>query len=145
MRTVFVLALCFVASSALGAPKRQKRVTKLDRMKAIGAPVLEADAKSGIYVWLEDGWFRFAAVGKGKRQSRLRVTVNSSKPIKADPLDFRTVMSGGNRVTIEARVKEVPARGRIKTDGNIVVTSPHPVFVGPLSRRAVNGVKIGRY
>ncbi len=135
-----------VSSHAAPKKKRTRPVAKLDRMRAVGAPVLDQDPKAGVYVWLEDGWFRVAAAsGKKRGKKTFRVTVSSTKPIQADPLDFRRVMSGTNRITLEARVGQVVAKGRIKTAGNISVSAPHAVFVGPLSQRATNGVKIGRF
>ncbi len=137
-----------LAVSSQAAPKKKKvrPIAKLDRMRAVGAPVLDQEPSKGVYVWLEDGWFHVAAAsGKKRGKNTFRVTLSSTKPIKADPLDFRRVMSGTNRITLEARVGQVVAKGRIKTEGNISVSAPHALFVGPLSQRASNGVRIGRF
>lgn len=121
-------------------------------MRVVGGPVLEADARPGIYVWVEDGFIQFAAVAKSERRHRMQVKVESSAAIDFVELgDFRTSAVGPQRMVLETVVQMVPARARLKTGGEVVVSEARigeqtaPIFVGPMSELAARRVRIGRY
>jgi hypothetical protein len=118
---------------------------RVDRMMAVGAPVLDENASEGVYVWLEDGWFNVAAVSrsKGKRKS-MSVSVRSTKKIQKAEGDFTARESDGG-LSLSASVGGVVVKGRFRTEGDITVTTPHGLFVGPLSKPAASPVSIGRY
>jgi hypothetical protein len=142
MRALLVAVLLVLAPQA---PSKEAPVRKLDRTKAVGAPVLDEKAAEGIYVWLEDGWFNVAAVAHPKkRKKQMSVTVRASKSIDKAEGDFARRAQGGG-IAFRAPVGALPVKGRFKTDGEITVSTAHALFVGPLSRKAASPLSIGRY
>lgn len=157
-----VLALALVAPTAAFAtkPKKSKKVrpiAKIDRTRVVGAPVLTEESTPGIYVWLEDGELRFAAVPRPPdkknrpRVDRYAVKVISTKPVKRKSGDFRVAGGGAQKMRLEAVVKQQVARGAVKTKGDVKITDASrggkrvPIFVGPLAKRAAPTVEIGRF
>jgi hypothetical protein len=138
MRALILLAL------VLAAPQKERPLSKVDRTKAVGAPVLDEKASEGIHVWLEDGWFNVAAVSRSKQKRSMTVTVRSTKKLEKPEGDFNA-RTQGNSITFSASVGEVPVKSRFKTEGDVTVTAKHPLFVGPLSQPAASSVSIGRY
>jgi hypothetical protein len=136
----------FCALLTLAAPqKSEPPLKRVDRTKAVGAPVLDEKTKEGVYVWLEDGWFNVAVVAHPKKGKRsMTVTVRSTKKIQNTEGDFRADVRS-NGVTFRAAVGQLPVKGRFKTEGEITVSASHALFVGPLSKRAASTMTIGRY
>ena len=142
----------FWVSFGLVAASPTAPIRKVDRMRVVGGPVLDAETRPGVYVWVEDGFFRVAVVGRRERRSTLRVRLETTAAFGAADLgDFRATTVGARRIVLEARVQRVPAQARFKTDGELVVSEARinrrtaPIFVGPLSARAAARVRIGRY
>jgi hypothetical protein len=139
------MRVLFVALLLLAAPQpKEPPLKKVDRTKAVGAPVLDEKAPEGIHVWLEDGWFHVAAVSRAKRKRTMTVSVRSSKKIDKTEGDF-SARAQSRGVNFSASVGEVPVKSRFKTEGEITVSTNHPLFVGPLSKRAASSLSIGRY
>lgn len=150
---ILAVALAFGAGFARGEDK----LSKIDRSRVIGTPVLES-APRGIHVWLEDGWYRVAAVsalpvGSQKKMRRsFGVTVRSTKVIKAIELD-EWKRSGGTEQILVLRVSAGPEPEimRFKTDGDLMISAATmeeagvAIFLGPLSKRAASTVTVGRY
>ncbi len=130
------------------APAKEAPVKRLDWTKAVGAPVLDEKTNEGVYVWIEDGWFNVAAVarpeGKAKAKRPVSVNIRSTKKLGKHEGDF-AVRPAGNGVVLSALVGEVVVKGRFQTDGEITVTTRQPLYVGPLSKRTLGTVTIGRY
>ena len=132
--------------------QRVAPIRKVDRMRVVGGPVFELDARPGIYVWVENGFFQVAAVGGARSRRTLRVKLETSAAITSSELgDFRAMSVGRQRLVLEARVEKVPARARFKTQGELVVSDARmgprtvSIYVGPLGERAAARVRIGRY
>jgi len=69
----------------------EEKLGKIDRARVVGTPVLD-QAPRGVHVWLEDGWYRIAAVtalpvgGTKKLRRSFSLTVRSTKAITATEL-----------------------------------------------------------
>ncbi len=161
-RFILLIAAGILASAGLSgpahakkAPKKARPIERLDRTRAVGAPVLDDAAKAGVYVWIEDGEYRFAAVPHDKKRPRNEtyvVKVSASKDVKTKALGDFAKAGAGRSFALRARVKNEVARGAIETDGNVTVSGAHvasgkrlPIFVGPLAKRAAATVTIGRF
>jgi hypothetical protein len=136
-----VLALLLLVAHA--PTTEESSLKKVDRKKVVGAPVLDAKAAEGIYVWLEDGWFNVAAIARGETKP-MTVRLRSSKSLKDAEGEFTIKKSEGG-LSFSASVGEIPVRSRFKTEGELTVNSSQPLFVGPLSEKAAATVSIGRY
>ena len=61
-----VAACSLLAGFAFAEAPPKKKTQKIDRTRVVGSPVLDDTAQDGVYVWLEDGWFRIAAIANRK-------------------------------------------------------------------------------
>src|SRR5262245_20083196 len=129
MRALLVAFLLLAATPAVEPPLK-----KVDRTKAVGAPVFDDKTSEGIHIWLEDGWFNVAAVSRSQKKRTMSVNIRSTKKIEKSEGDF-SARAQSNSLTLSAPVGEVPVKGRFKTEGNVTVTVSHPLFVGPLSKK----------
>ena len=131
----------------LAAPTKEPKdapLKKVDRTMAVGAPVLDEKTQEGIYVWLEDGWFNVAAVSRARSKRSMSVAFRATKKIEKTEGDFtKRDQSGG--INLSASVGEVAVKGRFKTEGEVTVKTTHPLYIGPLSKKAASTVSIGRY
>src|SRR4026208_1219207 len=84
---------------------------RVDRMLAVGAPVLGEKANEGVYVWLEDGWFNLAAVSRSNGRKSMGATVRSTKKIQKAEGDF-TARENDGGLTMSASVGGVVVKGR---------------------------------
>ena len=135
--------------------RADKRVSRIDRMWVVGAPVLdEKRSLAGLYAWVEDRALQFAARPRRNRREALRLRVRGTRPLNTSKLgDFRVISRESNSsVLIEARVKGPVARGKIRCAGDVTLTDAStssgrrlPLFVGPLARIAASSVVIGRF
>ncbi len=140
MRALLAALLLLAVPVKTNAP-----IKRVDRTKAVGAPVLDDKTPEGIYVWLEDGWFNVAAVAREKKSRRaMSVNFKSTKKIEAVEGSFRA-QPRANAVSLSATVGEVAVKSRFKTEGEVTVSTTHPLYVGPLSNRAASTLSIGRY
>lgn len=163
-RTAARAAFAFLAVVTAGAaslPAEGRAAPPLrvvDRMKVVGAPVLDETTAEGVYVWIEDGTVRVAAVPKaasGAQKPRRRtfaVRVESNQTITAvSGGDFEIRGAGSGSVNLAAKLTSAPAQVTLRTQGEVVVAAASadgkgvPIFVGPLASRAVPGVRIGRF
>lgn len=152
-----VLALLIALLIALGpevsrAEAPQAPVRRVDRMWAVGAPVLDASAKVGVYAWVEDKALQLAA-HPGDGRGVFRVRVRGTRPLELEGLgDFEVVGRRGDRdVVLQARTKGRTARGKVACNGDLTVTDATRgrrgarLFVGPLAKRAAKRLVIGRF
>lgn len=161
VRRFILLIAAGIFASAAGAgpaeakkgPKKPRPVQRLDRTRAVGAPVLDEKAKPGIYVWLEDGAFRVAAVPfEKKRRDNYVVKLRGSKKLKVVPRGDFAARGGGKSVTLRVRAKEEVAKSAVETEGDLEIYGARSgsgkrlaIFVGPLAKRAASSVRIGRF
>ena len=138
-----IVAALLLAISSAPPTKSNAPLTRLTRAKAVGAPLLDLETEEGIYIWLEDGWFNVAAVSRAPKNQEMRVQVRSTKQIMRVDGAF-AVNAGTKSLVLRAWVGPLPVRGRFKTDGQVTVSSTHPLFVGPYSRKAASSVSIVR-
>jgi hypothetical protein len=152
-RAIAVLLACAVPFFALA----EEKLGKIDRMRLVGTPVLTQAAR-GVHVWLEDGWYRVAAVsalpvgGAKKRQRDFTVTIRSTKSITEAEL-FQWKKSGGDDDSLVLRVKTGPDPEimRFKTEGDLMIShatvegEPAQIFLGPLAKPGASLVRVGRY
>lgn len=137
---------------------KSRRRGQVDRTKVVGAPVLDADAQGGVYLWLEDGWFQVAAVGKKgtlakARLGQVQVRVESTAAIDRRKLgDFRA--RGSKRQFVATtRLRKTTSRGQFRTEGDVTLSLARkvgsnksvPIYLGPLAKRVGKKVTIGRY
>lgn len=153
LRAVFVVLACVLAFSA-GA---EEKLGKVDRMRIVGTPVLSQAAR-GIHVWLEDGWYRVAAVsalpvgGAKKRTRTFSVSIRSSKPFGKVEL-FQWKRTGGGEESVSMRVLAGPDPEimRFQTDGELTISGAGvdgeeaAIYVGPTSKPSASVLRIGRY
>jgi hypothetical protein len=139
---VFVAALLLALSSA-SPTKSNAPLTRIDRAKAVGAPLLDLETEEGIYIWLQDGWFNIAAVSRAEKNIEMRVQVRSTKKLTHVEGPF-AVKALANSLSLRAWVGPLPVKGRFKSDGQVTVSSTHQLFVGPYSRKAASSLSIGR-
>ena len=130
---------------AISSPptKSNAPLTRLARTKAVGAPLLDLKTEEGIYIWFQDGWFNVAAVSRAQKNKEMQFQVRSTKKIMRVEGAF-AVNRLANSLAFRAWVGPLPVRGRFKTDGQVTVSSAHPLFVGPYSKKAASTVSIGR-
>jgi hypothetical protein len=135
----------------------EEKLAKIDRSRVVGTPVLD-QAPRGIHVWLEDGWYRIAAIsalpvgGKKTMKRDLTITVHSTKTITKVELD-EWKRSGGGSESLVLRVQAGPDPEimRFQTEGELLISNATfegkstPIYLGPLSRLGQNIVRIGRY
>src|SRR5262245_2531218 len=129
------LVASFLLAISSAPTKSDAPLTRLNRPKAVGAPLLDLKTDEGIYIWLEDGWFYPAAVSRAHKNREMRVQVRSTKKITRLEGAF-AVNALPNSLVLRAWVGPLPVRARFKTDGQVTVSSTHPLFVGPNSRKA---------
>lgn len=126
-------------------------------MRIVGTPVL-AQASRGIHVWLEDGWYRIAAVsalpvgGAKKRTRSFSVTVHSTKTLEnVDLYQWRRISGGEDSISMRVSAGPDPEIMRFKSDGELTIShaavegEEAPIYVGPVSKPAASVVRIGRY
>lgn len=147
----FVAAVLVAGVSTAVAADRPVR--RMDRMWAVGAPVIDDRAQAGVYVWLEERALQLAAFpGLGGR-GVFRVRVTGTRPLVLDGLgDFKVVGRRGDRdVVLQARTKGRAARGKVSCDGDVSFTdvtrgrNSTSLWVGPLAKRGAKRVVIGRF
>lgn len=147
-----VLLLTALALAAPSAPEKAPAIDKIDRTRAVGAPVLDDDARPGLYVWVEDGAFQLAAVpprdGKSKRRRSASFAAHfvSTERVTTKRADDFVVRGGGKSVQLSTRSSQI-TRGAFVTDGDVTITASKgvPLFVGPLAKRAARTLRIGRF
>lgn len=161
-RFILLIAVGILTSSvglgvaeAKKAPKKERPIERLDRTRAVGAPVLDDETKAGIYVWLEDGEYRIAAVPHDKKRPKnetIVVKLASTKDVTTKDLGDFTKVGAGRAFSLKVRVKQEVARGALVTEGDLTVSGAKlgngkalPIFVGPLAKRAASTVIIGRF
>lgn len=152
-----VLALSLWPLFARGAEPAPLK--KVDRMRVVGPPVLDATAAEGVYFWLEDGWYYLGATTtlpfgvKKAPHKTMRVHLAFAEDVTAEELGPFKKDDGGERfLELEVVVGAHPERGRFKTEGTVTIQEAKlegggavPIFVGPLAKRAAAGVRIGRF
>ena len=154
-RTPILTALwvLLAASSAHAVERSTEPVRRIDRMWAVGSPVLE-EGKAGVYAWVEDRAVQLAARAGRSGRGVYRVRVRATEDLDLSQLSgFRVVAKAAeNNVLLEATVKGAPARGAVRSKGDITLSDaerspgkPARVFVGPLARPAASTVVIGRF
>ena len=131
---------------AVGAPDpRRKRIRRIDRAHVVGAPVLDGKARAGVYVWREDGLFRFAVVG-GEPATEFQVRANRPLRLKSD--DALTWIRRGPRHYVG---RSRAGQGAIETKGHIKIGKARRggrrvrIYLGPLAQRAASTVEIGAF
>jgi hypothetical protein len=151
--SLYAVLMLLAIPSFAGA---EEKLGKIDRMRLVGSPVLPS-APRGIHVWLEDGWYRVAAVsalpvgGQKKLDRDFSVTIRSTKSISKVEL-FEWRRSGGDE-TLFLRLKTGPDPEimRFKTEGDLTISSaiidgdPAQIYLGPLAKPGAAVVRIGRY
>ncbi|MEL7368067.1 MAG: hypothetical protein AAFN74_04075 [Myxococcota bacterium] len=139
-------ALLLASTIGLSVPMQSRPLRRVDRAHVVGAPVLNDDARPGVYVWREDGRFQFAVVGtRSVVQFQVRVS-QAVTEAEQDGLRWRQKQSkhwvarsrGGGRGSLRSRggIKI----GRAQVDGQRL-----PIFLGPLAYRAASTVEIGMF
>jgi hypothetical protein len=139
MRALLVALLLAIGSP----PKSNAPLTRINRTKAVGAPLLDLETDEGIYVWMQNGWFNVAAVSRAQKNQEMRVQVRSTKKIVGVEGAF-AVDALPKSLALRAWVGPLPVKGRFKSDGQVTVSSTHPLFVGPYSRKAGSSISIHR-
>ncbi len=128
-----------------GRPVKPAPVRRIDRAHVVGAPVLDERARPGLYIWLEDGRFRFAVVG-GRSATQFQVRAN--RPMAVANEDAMVWLKRGPRHYVG---RSRSGRGSIATRGHIKVGRVRRggrrvrMFVGPLAWRAASTVEIGAF
>ncbi len=143
------LALLFATVAVAKAPP----VRKMDRMWAVGAPVLEEGADRGVYVWVEDGALQLAAwPGTKNKKSTFRLRIEGTRALSLSGLgDFKVVSKLPNGVIVEVTRRSRMARGKVVCKGDLTISEVtrgarrETLFVGPLAKRAAKLVTIGRF
>jgi hypothetical protein len=128
-------------------------VRKMDRMWAVGAPVLEASAMRGVYAWVEDGALQLAAwPGTKNKKSTFRLRIEGTRALSLSGLgDFKVVSKLPTGVILQVTRRTRMARGKIGCKGDLTISEVtrgarrESLFVGPLSKRGAKSVTIGRF
>jgi hypothetical protein len=154
LRRVKALAALLVGLALASAPARAAEpepVARVDRMRVVGAPPLDARSPEGLYVWVEDRAIQFAAVGRADAPRTFSVRVDAPEGLATELLgDFTVSSRSGAGLVMVARVEGVPARGALRTRGELAVSAaaaggaPVPLFVGPLALRAAPTLRLVR-
>jgi hypothetical protein len=152
MRGVLVAVLALAPGVAPRARAEERApVERIDRMRVVGAPPLDARSPEGVYVWLEDRAFQLAAVAAPGATRSFTVRVDASDGLATELLgDFSVTARSGAGLVLRARVEGSPARGAVRTRGAVAVSAasaggePVPIFVGPLAVRGAPSVRIVR-
>lgn len=137
----------------LAAGPASEPVSRLDRMWAVGKPPLDT-AESGLYIWVADGAFQFAAVPVGDGRKRVvQWTLRATEPLRLRPDgDCRIAAKSGRQgLILAARPVRVVARCAVETEGELTLTRVRSgrkagrAFVGPRARPTHRQLRLGRY
>jgi hypothetical protein len=152
-RAILLLTACALPVLA----SAEEKLGKIDRMRIVGTPVLD-QAPRGLHVWLEDGWYRIAAVsalpvgGTKKLRRDFAVTVHSTKSIdKVELHTWKKSSGGGEHLVMRVETGPDPEIMRFKTEGDITIRDatvegePAQIYLGPTSKLAASVVRVGRY
>src|SRR5262252_10244830 len=113
MRALVAVLLLAISSAPT---KSDGPLTRIERKRVIGAPLLDLETDEGFYVWLgQDGWFNVAAVSRAEKNQEMRVQIRSTKKFLRVEGAF-AVNSSANGLNLHAWVGPLPVKGRFKTD-----------------------------
>ena len=145
---MLIYGLCALVSFLNLGPasngERLRPLKRVDRAHIVGAPVLDASAKPGVYVWREGGRYRFAVRGRGEVRFRLR----GQRRLVPGASDGLTWVRKKAREVIG---RATNGRASLDTAGTLLVGPAYRgrkkvrIFVGPLAHPTVGKVKIGLY
>ncbi len=130
------------------APREGKRplIRQIDRAHVVGAPVLDGEARPGVYVWREDGLFRFAVVGPASATTEFQVRASQGvEVVERDGIVWQ------RRAPRHLLARGRSGRGALRSRGHIKIGLARRgkrrvrIFVGPLAARAASTVEIGAF
>jgi hypothetical protein len=157
--------LLFLALASSAAPAADEGpLRKVDLMRVVGRPVLEADTTAeGLYVYLHQGRLHIAAkarkedLARGKKSSyQLRLTADSPPTaVELGAFQRQKQRVGKESWLLVIHVGKSAQKMSFKVDGEFVVsdarvgtggrTNAAPILLGPLGRRGASSVTFGRY
>ena len=146
---VAVAALLTLAAPPEPASTRRSRaIRRVDRAHVVGAPVLDSKARPGVYVWREDGVFRFAVIPRAGEAATTEFQVRASGPVSASSQDgFVWKRQGPQRLLARCR----SGQGALRTKGHIKIGRAQRrgrrvrIYLGPLAQRGASTVEIGAF
>ncbi len=163
MRFWLVLVSLMLASGSLIAAD-DAPLRKVDLMRIVGRPVLDADTTAeGLFVYLHQGRLFIAAtarkddIARGKKSTyQLRLTTEKT-PTQVELGAFSRQKARGSKETwlLSIHVGKRAQKMSLKVDAEVVIsdvrvgaggrTSAAPILLGPLGRRGATSVSLGRY
>lgn len=166
MRPCLLLAAAVAAvlPATLGLAADEGPVRKIDVMRIVGRPVLDAEsAPEGLYLYLHQGKLHLAAVARKEdlsrgKKSTYQLRLNMDKaPASVQLGAYQRQKQKGSKESwlLTVHVGKRPQTMSFAFDGEVEVsdarvgtggrTAAAPILLGPLGRRAASSVSLGRY
>lgn len=156
MKLLAAAVVLLVLLPTIGADaktKSKKPLERIDRMWVVGAPALDGKPAPGVYVWVEDGRFRFAVPpGRSSKPRFYQWTLRSTQSLKLAPGGECKVGARSARgLVLAAGSTSAVVECAVETAGDLSISrvkvgkKAASLYVGPLARRAASTLEIGRY